>query len=400
MLLPAPPRRARARTTAGQQDGRPEARPDGGARRGRRRPGPAPGSCSRRGRCCSRAAAARRACPPSRPARPRRRPRHPGPAAPSSPLGAPGLLRALRRLVPVRDGHRAGRLRRPDRADDRHRHRHGSPRRTRRRRSGCCWSTPAAPAARASRPWRAARSRPRSRTGSTSSGSTRAGWGAARALQCPVGPGHPLLRRPGPRRPRGRGATEQSVERYDQSCGDTYRQLLPHLGTRDVARDMDALRNALGPAADQLPRLLLRHLDRAGLRRPLPAAGPGDGARRGRRRDPARPRPQPGRELRELAAPVRRRLRVPPRLRGRPGRDRDARPGPCPRRGRAAAGRRDVAALAGAARARRRAAAVLQEQLAGAREGAQGPRTPATAARCAGSPRSTSRARTRTPTTP
>ena len=44
----------------------------------------------------------------------------------------------------------------------------------------------------------------------------------------------------------GEASTTQAVERYDRGCGDAYRQLLPHLGTRDVARDMDALRTALG----------------------------------------------------------------------------------------------------------------------------------------------------------
>jgi pimeloyl-ACP methyl ester carboxylesterase len=72
------------------------------------------------------------------------------------------------------------------------------------------------------------------------------GVGRSSALKCPVGPDTPYYGDPDPGDPVGEASTEQSVQRYDQSCGDTYHQLLPHLGTRDVARDMDTLRNALG----------------------------------------------------------------------------------------------------------------------------------------------------------
>lgn len=72
------------------------------------------------------------------------------------------------------------------------------------------------------------------------------GVGRSNALKCPVGPDSPYFGDPDPGNPAGEQATEQAVERYDQSCGDAYHQLLPHLGTRDVARDMDSLRNALG----------------------------------------------------------------------------------------------------------------------------------------------------------
>ena len=48
--------------------------------------------------------------------------------------------------------------------------------------------------------------------------------------------------------------------------------LLQHLKTIDSAKDMESIRHALGAAADQLLRLLLRHLPRPGLRHPLPVA--------------------------------------------------------------------------------------------------------------------------------
>ncbi|MDL5154687.1 alpha/beta hydrolase [Actinomycetospora termitidis] len=72
------------------------------------------------------------------------------------------------------------------------------------------------------------------------------GVGRSANLACPVGPDTPYYGDPDPGDPADEAATAQAVERYDQSCGDAYRQLLPHLGTRDVARDMDAIRNALG----------------------------------------------------------------------------------------------------------------------------------------------------------
>ncbi|MCD2188482.1 alpha/beta hydrolase [Actinomycetospora soli] len=72
------------------------------------------------------------------------------------------------------------------------------------------------------------------------------GVGRSANLACPIGPDTPYYGDPDPGDPAGEASTAQAVERYDQACGDAYRQLLPHLGTRDVARDMDAIRNALG----------------------------------------------------------------------------------------------------------------------------------------------------------
>jgi pimeloyl-ACP methyl ester carboxylesterase len=72
------------------------------------------------------------------------------------------------------------------------------------------------------------------------------GVGRSAALKCPVGPDTPYYGNPDPGDPAAESSTEQAVNSYDQSCGDANRTLLPHLGTRDVARDMDSLRNALG----------------------------------------------------------------------------------------------------------------------------------------------------------
>ncbi|HEY2193500.1 MAG TPA: alpha/beta hydrolase [Actinomycetospora sp.] len=72
------------------------------------------------------------------------------------------------------------------------------------------------------------------------------GVGRSSPLKCPVTPDTPYYGDPDPGDPAGEASTSQAVERYDQSCEDAFRQLLPHLGTRDVARDMDSLRTALG----------------------------------------------------------------------------------------------------------------------------------------------------------
>ncbi len=91
------------------------------------------------------------------------------------------------------------------------------------------------------------RSRPRSRTGSTSSGSTRAGWAAAAPWRARSARTPRTTATRTPATPWARRPPTQAVERYDQSGAATpTAQLLPHLGTRDVARDMDSLRVALG----------------------------------------------------------------------------------------------------------------------------------------------------------
>jgi pimeloyl-ACP methyl ester carboxylesterase len=72
------------------------------------------------------------------------------------------------------------------------------------------------------------------------------GVGDSTGLQCPLGPETPYLADPDPGDPADEAATNDSVDRYDAACGQRYRDLLPHLGTRNVARDMDRIREALG----------------------------------------------------------------------------------------------------------------------------------------------------------
>ena len=72
------------------------------------------------------------------------------------------------------------------------------------------------------------------------------GVGASDPLQCPVGPDVPYYADPDPGDPADEAATNATVDRYAAECGARYRDLLPHLGTRNVARDMDRIREALG----------------------------------------------------------------------------------------------------------------------------------------------------------
>src|SRR4051794_39155174 len=72
------------------------------------------------------------------------------------------------------------------------------------------------------------------------------GVGQSSALSCPLGPDTPYLADPDPGDPADEAATNTAVDRYDGACGQRYPDLLPHLGTRNVARDMDAIREALG----------------------------------------------------------------------------------------------------------------------------------------------------------
>ena len=72
------------------------------------------------------------------------------------------------------------------------------------------------------------------------------GVGDSTGLQCPLGPETPYLADPDPGDPADEAATNDAVDRYDAACGQRYRDLLPHLGTRNVARDMDRIREALG----------------------------------------------------------------------------------------------------------------------------------------------------------
>jgi pimeloyl-ACP methyl ester carboxylesterase len=72
------------------------------------------------------------------------------------------------------------------------------------------------------------------------------GVGQSSGLQCPLGPDTPYLADPDPADPADEAATNDAVDRYDAACGQRYRDLLPHLGTRNVAQDMDRIREALG----------------------------------------------------------------------------------------------------------------------------------------------------------
>ena len=72
------------------------------------------------------------------------------------------------------------------------------------------------------------------------------GVGGSSGLQCPLGPDTPYLGDPDPGDPADEAATDAAVGRYALACGQRYQDLLPHLGTRNVARDMDRIREALG----------------------------------------------------------------------------------------------------------------------------------------------------------
>lgn len=72
------------------------------------------------------------------------------------------------------------------------------------------------------------------------------GVGRSQGLKCPLGPDTPYLADPEPGDPADEAATNAAVDRYSASCGDRYRDLLPFLGTRNVANDMDRIREALG----------------------------------------------------------------------------------------------------------------------------------------------------------
>ena len=65
---------------------------------------------------------------------------------------------------------------------------------------------------------------------------------------------------------------------YAADCERRYGWLLPYLTSVNAARDMDAIRAALGVPGDQLLRLLLRDLPGPGVRHPVPAPAAPDGA--------------------------------------------------------------------------------------------------------------------------
>ena len=87
----------------------------------------------------------------------------------------------------------------------------------------------------------------RSTSTSTSSASTPAASGGSTPIDCGVTADRALRGRPHHRgRPRTRRRCLEVSEEYVDDCAAKYGDLLPHLGTRDVARDMDAVRAAMG----------------------------------------------------------------------------------------------------------------------------------------------------------
>ena len=152
----------------------------------------------------------------------------------------------LRRRLRVRHPHGAARLRRPRRADHQHR-RHPPPRRRprrahrhplhepRRSRRICRRAGPLVLAAPAT-----------SATSSTSWASTLAAW--ARAPRSIATPTSSTSTTPTPPSTATKTAPRPSrrSEDFVAECEENYGDLLPFLGTTDVARDMDEVRKALG----------------------------------------------------------------------------------------------------------------------------------------------------------
>ena len=138
--------------------------------------------------------------------------------------------------------------------------------------------------------------RRRSATASTSSASTRAAPARTRPIDCIDDRTTDLLvgRGPDPRRPRRARALLHRREHAGRRQRRVHRRStatwLAGVGTRNVARDVDRIRAALGEDRTQLPRLLVRHRARRGVRAGVPDARAHDGARR--RRRTSRPRPR------------------------------------------------------------------------------------------------------------
>ena len=168
--------------------------------------------------------------------------------------------------------------------------------------------------------------------------------------------------------------------------------LLPYVSTRATgARDMDAIRAAIGDPTISYVGLLVRHVARRAVRRPVPDARAGDGARRRGRSRPA-PTPTPTiDQAEELRRRPRRVLRVLPgrlpRARSRTAATRRPRSTTSParsRRNRSGDRRRGAAhARAGRARHRCRERAVRgQRRLRRPRGRARAGRAAASATRC------------------
>ena len=75
-------------------------------------------------------------------------------------------------------------------------------------------------------------------------------------------------------------STIAALREFAGDCENTVPTLLPYVGTVDVARDMDRLRQALGDSRAHLHGTVVRHLARVDLCPALSHPRTGDGARR------------------------------------------------------------------------------------------------------------------------
>ena len=81
--------------------------------------------------------------------------------------------------------------------------------------------------------------------------------------------------------PAGIAQTEAENREYADKCAErTGVDVLAHVGTYDVVRDMDVIRAVLGDEKLELPRLLVRHPARLDLRGDVPGQRARDGPRR------------------------------------------------------------------------------------------------------------------------
>ena len=80
-----------------------------------------------------------------------------------------------------------------------------------------------------------------------------------------------------PASPTSRQAEKQFVQRCVATMGTDF---LANIGTAEAVKDLEALRIALGDREADLPRLLVRHLHRFGLRRGISGQGARNGPRR------------------------------------------------------------------------------------------------------------------------
>ena len=116
--------------------------------------------------------------------------------------------------------------------------------------------------------------------------------------------------------PQGVAHIESQTKAFVQRCVDKMgKEFLANVGTANVAKDLDAMRAALGDDKLTYLGLLLRHPHRCGLRRGVPGQGARDDPRRRgrsqRRSDQGRHRP--GGRVPEGVQRLRRRLRQGPR---------------------------------------------------------------------------------------